>query len=66
MGWDVNRTVNGATNGMGRLQDDGWEDERDGISTRTMHGAMNGMGRKLGGYIWMGKDECHGTTDEKK
>jgi hypothetical protein len=52
MGWEVNRTVNGATNGMGRLQDDGWEDERDGISTRTMHGAMNGMGRKLGGYGW--------------
>jgi hypothetical protein len=30
---------------MGRLQDDGREDERDGMSTRTMHWAMNGMGR---------------------
>ncbi len=44
-------------------EDDGCEDEKDGMSTRTIHSAMNGMGR-----IWMdaGKDECNGTTDEKK
>ncbi len=43
-----NRKMHGAMNGMGRLQNDGWENERDGMSTKTMHGAMNGMGRLRG------------------
>ncbi len=33
----------GMMNGMVRLKGDGWDDERDGISTRTIHRAMNGI-----------------------